>query len=237
MGRLKHRQYPRKRNRFSLLINRWVPSIGIALLMVLSAHMTIFANPEPTAEQLSTYLQTNRLSVGTQTVEGYQQIFYNFNGTNFFVTDNKRNHLRPRASGEYMVWVENTDGGNNLIIYSVLTKSRLQITTESTNITPSVYSNKVVWEKWMGDRWHIYYYDGFSVSQLSSGPTSVRPRINNNTVVYAQESAGQWQVVTHDLNTGQDQISQVNGEEEAWPYFETDGRIESKFSLRYYDTL
>jgi beta propeller repeat protein len=215
---------------FTKQVRIWILPFCLALLLVGGYH-TIFANPEPTIDELAAYLQNNSLSVGDEIVGGYQQIFYVVDDRKVFITSGGENNRDVIASGEYVAWVREVNGVGQIMLHNVLTKATLQLSGEGSNVNPVISSNKVVWEKWMNNGWQIFYYDGISVSQLSRDYVSVRPQIQDNQIVYAQKLPGNnddWQVVGHDLRTNNANIITTGDETNAWPHFKGD-TIETKY--------
>lgn len=215
---------------FTKQVRIWILPFCLALLPVCGYH-TIFANPEPTIDELAAYLQNNSLSVGDEIVGGYQQIFYVVDDRKVFITSGGENNRDVIASGEYVAWVREVNGAGQIMLHNVLTKATLQLSGEGSNINPIIFGNKVAWEKWVDEGWQIFYYDGFSIRQLSQDYVSVRPQMQNNQIVYAQKLPGNndhWQVISHDPRTDSKEVIATGDETNAWPHFKDD-TIETKY--------
>ena len=196
--------------------------IALACVIVTGAHLAL-ASTDPTTEQLAEYLQTNQLFVSSEAINGFQQIFYSFGDSKVFLTEGNTNHSRPISSREYVTWLETIEGTNQLFLYNVITKSKLQLTGYSVNQNQVMDGNRVAWETWVNDRWQIMYYDGFTVRQLSSGDTAVRAAINGNKIVYAQQKTiSVWDILLYDVSTNQTEIIKTTDEQNAWPRFDGD---------------
>lgn len=201
------------------LIRLWIFPVSIALVIVFGVSRVI-ASPPPTTDELTEYLQNNSLSVGSDVINGYQQIYYLYNDERVFVTDDAFNHTNPSSGHEFIAWVQSIDGTAQIFAYNVLTKASMQVSNYGTNQSPAVDTTGIVWEKWMGDQWQLFYYDGTSIRQLTSGYTSVRPKIKDNQITYVQQLApNDWQVIAYDLSTDQSQIIKTGNGTVAWPHF------------------
>lgn len=221
MGRLKVISYAKA----------WVLPVAIALALVFGVHVSL-ADPKPTLEELTEYLQTDSLSVGAQPVAGFSQIYYTYNGNAVYVTeDDGHNRHSPVASDEFVAWVETIDGAGQIFLHNVLTETTTQITNEGTNLSPAIYLDQIVWQKWVDESWQIYYYDGLAVRRLSnSDGSAIRAKIEEGRAVYAEQLAqsGQWRVVLHDLQAGEAEVIETGNEAIAWPRFEDDGTIKTE---------
>lgn len=194
------------------VVRKWILPVvlGIATVSVLTT--TIFANTEPSSAELQTYLQNNQLGVGARTVNGYQQIYYNYNSTDYYISSGVQNNRGAIADGQYVAWTTETQQGDQIVLYNVLTKTTLQLTSSRTNKNPSISGNRVVWQTWTGSRWAVYYYNGSTTSLLSAATSSaVRPSIYQNTVVYSErQNTGTWRSLSYNttnaittvINTG-----------------------------------
>ena len=194
-------------------------------------HNLVQAAAPPTSNELAVYLQTNSLDVGTETVDGYQQIYYNYNGHQVFLTTAAYSHLHPVVSGEFVAWQGQIDGAGQIFVYDVLTSALTQITSAGTNQNPFLYQNTVTWESWLDDRWQIFYFDGFQVTQITADTNpSVRPSTNGRQVIYAEQfpATSTWQTRSYDISTGQtNTVKEGNEVSTAYPKFMSDGSIKT----------
>ncbi len=223
MGRLKN-----------IVGSRVLPSIvawGVPVLIVgcllFVVNTRLSANPEPTRPELESYLQTNNLPVGAESVDGFQQVYYIHNGVKVFVTKDRRNHMKPVTSGRYVSWSEVINGFPQIVLYDFLDKTRIQITQTGTNLDPDIWGDKIVWEGTSGGLQQVFYFDGTEVAQISHDYMSVRPKIKDNNIIYAQyipDEVDQWRVISHIIDGSRgvnpDQVIVQGGEEIAWPRFD-----------------
>lgn len=208
------------------LVSWGIPVVIVGcLLFVVNARIS--ANPEPSRSELEEYLKTNSLQAGVESTNGYQQIFYIFNGVKIYVTNDSRNHTHPVVSGRYVAWSEVIEGFPQIVLYDFLDKTRLQITQTGTNISPAIWENKVVWEGLSSDKQQIFYFDGIDLNQISDSEyTSLRPVIKGNTILYAQhtpEAVNPWRVISHvtdaPVGSNPDTIIKEGSEVDSWPSF------------------
>ena len=200
MGKLINSRFIRRARKFAI---NWVLPVSLSLCIFLGVHALVSADTPPSVSELATYLQSNSLQVGTQTVGGYQQIYYLYQDHQVFLTSAAYSHLHPVVSGEYVAWQGQLNGAGQIFIYDVLTDSLTQITSAGTNQSPSIYGNTVVWESWVDNRWQIFYFDGMQVSQITTDTnTSVRASTNGKVIIYAEQFLSDWQVRSYDIATG-----------------------------------
>ncbi len=173
------------------------------------------------------------LNIGVESVSGYQQVYYLYNDVKVFITNNQRNHTQPAISGRYVTWTETVEGFPQIVLYDLLDKTILQITQTGTNLSPSIWGNKIVWEGVNRGLQQVFYFDGTEIYQISHDSTSLRPKIQDNKIVYAQytgKSGKEWQVVLYDLAEpapgNRYKVIKEGGESDSWPSF-VDGQIKT----------
>lgn len=210
------------------LAKNWAIPVIIALAAVFGLNQALAATP-PTTDELTEYLQSNQLQVGSESIDGRQQIYYEYSGNRIFITSSSNNHIHPVAAGRFITWEEVIKGESQVIVYDVLNQTSLSLSTFSNNQNPVVDSQgQVVWERWIDEKWQIIYYDGaLTTKQLSFDSTAIRPDIRGTEVVFAQYSAADdlWHNIKYDLVT--DQTTDLGGSNgtAAWPHFNEDGSV------------
>lgn len=225
----------RSKNAVRFLKNWTIPAILVLGCFIFINSQT-FATPDPTKDELRTYLKDNSLEVGAESIDGYQQIYYIYDDLKFFVTKNQRNHTQPVVSGKNIAWVETIDGFPQIFLYDVIEKTSLQITQTGTNVSPDISGDKIVWEGLQDGVQQVFYYDGFELYRLSSNYTSLRPKIKKDIAVFAQytgEEDKPWRVISYDLSrVGQevlegqdppDKVIKEGYEPDSWPSFTDKG--------------
>ena len=146
------------------------------------------------------------MEVGDETVDGYRQVYYVFNGEKVFVTDfDRKNSRNPMVNKEYVVWVTEINGAGQIFLYHIPTDTKTALTNSSTNLDPEVDVNgNVVWKRWVDDRWQIFFFDGISVSQLTEGDVSVDPDIEGDKIVFSrQDDNKEWRAVEFNIDNRQ----------------------------------
>jgi hypothetical protein len=190
-------------------LKSWVAPIivaGIGFLLV----RPVVAQVIGREDRLREYLMVSDLDVGLETVDGYQQVYYVFEGSKEFLTEGNRNNRQLSSAGEYLAWVTDINGEGQIFLHHVPTQVTSQLTNFSTNLNPMVDSRgRVVWEGWVEDTWQIFLFDGVSVTQLTEGETSVNPYIEGDYIVFGRRDiSGVWRGVVHSISQkGQKDIS------------------------------
>jgi hypothetical protein len=216
------------------IVLAWLLPVVLALSVLFLIHAQVKADPAPTASELAQYLQNHQLNLGTEVVNGYQQVYYVYNGQNILLTSENYNHANAIASGEYVVWEGSSDIGSIQIYqYDVLTDVLIQVTAAGTNEDPCVSGDTITWETWDGSQWQVMYYNGAQVQQITSGPNaSVYASTNGKQIIYAEQIASDdWKAQSYDVGTGQTTtIREGDTTSTAYPQFASDGSISTAYT-------
>lgn len=201
---------------------------GLPFLTAVGAFLIIqaifFGTKEPTRGDLESYLKKGNIPVFSDSVEGYQQIFYRFNNVKVYISSNQQNHINPVSSGKYVSWAEIINGTNQLFLYDLLEKTKIQLSFSGTNFNQSMDGDRVVWERVVNEKTQIYYFDGTSSKQISYEHDSQRPRIKGGQIVFAQRLDNKkWRNMLYTIDSNKlTVISEVEGGSNAHPHFTGD---------------
>jgi hypothetical protein len=192
------------------MLQSWGISIVIALIL--------FIGVRPIVDRLASAAQTFTISsVGTDIVDGYQQVYYMSQNGKTYITSGARNHTKPSFSGDWIVYNEIINGAGQIMLCYAPSNTTTQLTYSSTNQNMSLDGTKAVWERWVVDRWQIFFFNGASIQQVTSGNVSVRPSISGDSIAYAQQSnLGLWTAYKYSIGTGL-AVPVGVGESAAWP--------------------
>ena len=213
-------------------LRQWLLPFLVAGGLIVALHPGVQADPAPTTSELTTYLAHNSLQLGTQIVDGYEQIYYTYNGRQVFITSSSYNHVYQSASGAYVTWEGVFGDGGQIYLYNVLTQSTVQLSDHGTNSEPFIFTNQVVWRSWDGQHWQINYYNGSTVQQITNANTSsVRPSTNGQQIIFAQQVAtNDWKALSYDIASGQTSLIREGDEAStAYPTFGASGSVATAF--------
>jgi hypothetical protein len=159
----------------------------------------------------------SKVALGTETVNGYQQVIYKKDGSRAFLTSGHYNHTKPSGKGQYVVWQTTVNGGEQIELYDVARNVRFPVTMEGTNQNAQVdESGRVVWERWVDDRWQVMYHYGSSSRQISEGDVSVRPVFLGDSIIYAaQDATGNWSAKQYNIQSQKTEVIK-EGPEAQW---------------------
>jgi hypothetical protein len=179
----------------------WVISMLVGVMLFAIVRPALADNPVvglPTS-----YLSTDLL--GSTVVNGYQQIYLKRSGVTYVVTSDSANHTGPVGNGQYLAYAKAVNGINQIYRYDLVTQTNIPITSISTNQRAKVSSTgKIVWERWVTNRWQVFYFDGSTVTQLTTGDVAVNALFESsgNIVFSRQTSAGVWRAERYTVSTG-----------------------------------
>jgi len=190
------------------------------------------ADTPPSTSELAKYLETDQLQVSVESVDGYQQVYYLYEGNKIFLTGAKFNHTDPVADGSTVVWQGTPNGASQIFVFDVLTEALVQLTSAGTNQKPSVSGNLVIWETWVNEHWGISYYDGQFVRSLTDGTkTAVRPISDGKKIIFTEEQATDWRTFSYDVATAEFTLVRQGDEQStAYPAIQPDGVVTTEFS-------
>ena len=138
-------------------------------------------------------------------------------GTETQITTSTSSQLNPAIYGERIVWQDGRNGGNeeywnptgnwDIYMYDVSTSTETQITTsESCQINPAIYGDKIVWQDDRDGKSDIYMYDLSTQqeTQISTSGTAYYPAIYGDRIVWKDDRDGISDIYMYDLSTSQE---------------------------------
>lgn len=217
---------------FKRQLSAWALPLIVSGCVVFGFTAITQADTPPSSSELAKYLESNQLEVAVESVEGYQQIYYLYEGKKIFLTGAKYNHTDPAANGSTVVWQGTVNGTNQIFAFNVLTEALVQLTSAGTNQNPSVSGNLVTWETWVNERWGISYYDGQIVRVLTDGTkTAVRPISDGKKIIFSEEQETDWRTFSYDVAANKySLIRQGDEQSTAYPAIQSDGSVTTEFS-------
>lgn len=178
----------------------WAVPVVIAGLLFIAVRPTL-AQLSQEQSDLTSYITTNDLEVGVETVDGYSQVYYSFASNKVFITHERVNSTHPHSKGRYIVYRKAVGAEDQIVLYDVLSKETVQLTHSGSNTNPRVTDDgRAVWEKWVDNGWQVFFFDGKSVNQLTSGDPSMNVDIDGDFITYSRRDvAGTWRAVVYSL--------------------------------------
>lgn len=238
MGRVKSYKLQRRTKRHSLqvtsLLRAWILPLLVAASVIAIINTQVKADYAPNTAALAQYVQTHNLDAYHITDNGYQQVFYRFNGYQVAVTTDGYNHTALSGAGPFIAWQGLIGGGSQIFLYDVLTKTTVQLTASGTNESPRVSKNGMVtWQTWDGQNWQVMYYNGISVQQVTNDAShsSVSPVTDGSKIVYAEElAADDWKAQSYDIASGNvTTLREGDTVTTAYPQINANGSISTAF--------
>jgi len=139
---------------------------------------------------------------------GFRQVYYIFNGSKEFVTDNNYTSADPNIEGEYITWMSQISGVWQIFLYHIPTDNTVQITLTGNNVNPKISEGRVVWEGWIDGGWQVFFFDGTKVTQLTSGDLSMNPEIEGDNIIYGRKDVTEtWRAVVYSIS--RDEVQDV----------------------------
>ncbi len=210
--------------------------------------IAIFITIKPVLAQ--TVVPSTITKVGTQTVDGFTQIYYESGSEHKLLTSGNINSRMPDFDGQYIAYVSDINGAGQIFLYDIGNDTKTQITFIGTNLNPKTDDKgRVIWESWVqpsqgsGEAsWQIFFFDGKSIKQLTSGETSINPDISGDYISYARRDiSGTWRAVIYSIKDDKS-VDVTVGEGARNPqirngeiYLAAESLIEEKFPLSVAD--
>ncbi|HVW23686.1 MAG TPA: hypothetical protein VHB51_04370 [Candidatus Saccharimonadales bacterium] len=227
MGQLNLRQL----RRYARPARPWVLPVVLTLVLLFGVHARAQAD-QPSPSELQQYLQSNQLNVYEEPADGYPQIFYTYNKQPIQLTNDGYAHLHPISDGQYVAWLAQLNGQTQVFMEDVLSGGAIQLSQVSPNEGLVQHGAQLVWQGWDGHNWQIYFYDGTTVRQLTSGDTSsINAAFNGSKILYATQLApDSWQAYQYDVSSGQASMLRTGDTvSTAYPRFNDDDTIATDF--------
>lgn len=148
------------------------------------------------------------VQVGEEVKDGFSRVYYLRNDMKTFIGPGNQNSKAPNSSGEYITWVTDiNDAGGQIFLFNLLSGTSAQLTFLGTNLNPKVDGKgRVVWEGWDPSAgsgqgtWQIFFFDGKSVRQLTTGDTTVNPDFGGEYISYGRRDvSGTWRAVVYSI--------------------------------------
>jgi len=183
----------------------------------------------------------NIVSVGTESIDGYSQVYYETGGGRKFVTSGNINSKMPAFAGKYIAYVTDINGLGQVFLYDLTSETHTQLTFVGNNLNPKVDDKgRVVWEGWQDPNttWQIFFFDGLSTKQLTTGDTSLNPDFSGDHISYGRRDiTGTWRAVIYSIKDNKS-VDVITGENARNPkikngdiYLAAGSLVEEKFSL------
>lgn len=142
-------------------------------------------------------------AVGVESVDGYSQVYYEKGGSRNFITQGNINNKMPFLAGGYIVYISDINGLGQVFLYALDSGARTQLTFLGNNLNPKVdNTGRVVWEGWsyQDSTWQIFFFDGKSVRQLTTGDTSLNPDFYSDYISYGRRDVTDtWRAVVYSI--------------------------------------
>lgn len=213
------------------ILNTWVVPVMVGLGLFLVIRPALAQTVD------TTYPGT----VGVESVDGYSQVYYEEGGSKKFITSGNINSKMPVLGGKYIAYVTDINGLGQVFLYDLTADVRTQLTFIGNNLNPKVDDKgRVVWEGWQGPNttWQIFFFDGKSIRQLTTGDTSLNPDISGDYISYGRRDiTDTWRAVVYSISDNKS-VDVITGENARNPkikngdiYLAAGSLVEEKFSL------
>lgn len=142
------------------------------------------------------------VTVGTVSDEsGFRQVYYEFNGSREIITSGRFTSADPITQGGLVAWISQINGLWQIFLYDLSAKVTTQLTFTGNNVNPRIDDvGRIVWEGWDGNTWQIFFFDGKSIRQLTTGDTSLNPDLSGDYISYGRRDiTGTWRAVIYSI--------------------------------------
>lgn len=182
------------------IIKIWFLPVVVSFVLFLGFRPVFAQLIEGQTVSLIDFLKTDNVTVGSETIEGYTQVYYVFNNEKVFITQGSVNSNLPVTDGEMIVYRKSLAGGDHIFLYDLLTDQTVQLSSSGHNTNPDIDGKNVVWEGQVGGNWQIFLYNGMKVDQLTNGEISINADIEGDYVVFStKDITGTWRSMIYSI--------------------------------------
>lgn len=182
------------------IIKFWILPLIISVGLFLGFRPVFAQFVEGQTISLSDFLKTDNVTVGSETIDGYTQVYYIINNEKVFITQGSVNSNLPATEGELIVYRKSLAGGDHIYLYDLLTDQTIQLSSSGHNTNPNIDGKNVVWEGQVEGNWQIFLYNGTRVDQLTNGEISINTDIEGDYVVYStKDITGTWRSMIYSI--------------------------------------
>src|SRR5687767_14020060 len=114
-------------------LSLWLMPGILSMSLLIGFHTYVQAGTPPTTNELAEYLISNELEMIVESVEGYQQIYYLYDGAKIQLTSAAYSHINPASDGPTVAWQGLINGEGQIFAYDILTKALTQLTFAGSN--------------------------------------------------------------------------------------------------------
>jgi len=183
----------------------WLIPLFIAIFLFIAVRPTL-AQLAQQETDFADYLLSNNVEVESEVVNGYHQVYYIFQDNKTFITNGSFNSTLPDTEGEYIVYRKSMNGVDQIFLYNLVNQLTIQLTASGNNTNPRISQGKVVWEGWTNDGWQVFFFDGKSVRQLTTGDLSMNPEIEGDNIIYGRKDVTEtWRAVVYSISRNETQ--------------------------------
>src|SRR3990167_6467202 len=109
-------------------------------------------------EEIISFLASNNVPAGSETILENQQVYYEYKGNKNFITEGRNNSRMAFSKGEFITYVKDINGPGQIFVFDGTSIS--QITTGDPAINPEIEGNNIVFarkDKLTGE-WRAEWY-------------------------------------------------------------------------------
>ena len=219
----------------------WAPAFVLPVALLLGIHTAVFANQPPSTGELGNFINNGgHLRAGSVVQNDYQQVYYEYNGNYFYITDEPYNHTNVASQGRFMAWERVVHGRSQIVLYDAVTRADRTIASSGANARPTVDEfGNVAWQKWDGAFWQVYHYSYVNntlTAVTRDTYSSIRPDVQGSDVAYTRKDASNWRTYRYNVSNQQrEEVITGTALDAAWPQFKNDGSLST--SKQAYSTV
>src|SRR3989344_3729065 len=128
------------------IIKVWILPIIISTLLFVVVRPALAQIAEQQSS-LSDYLTSSDVIVGEETIDGYRQVYYEYQGQKTFITGGGLNNHDPVTAGKYIAYLKNIEGAAQIFLYNILSGTTIQLTNTGVQILPEFRKKAMLFGK------------------------------------------------------------------------------------------
>ncbi|MFH1101207.1 MAG: FG-GAP-like repeat-containing protein [Methanobacteriota archaeon] len=136
--------------------------------------------------------------------------------------------MEPDMDGDNIVYQDNRGGNFGIYLYNITMGAEIPITTIYENRNPAISGRYVLWQRYSGTNWEIYYEDlgtRYIGPLTRSSNDQINPDVDGDLVVWQDNSSGNWDIYLYNFSSEEERRLTTSPYDDINPSVSSSGRV------------